>query len=207
MKYAVIDTETSGLFDFSKPADAEGQPRMASFAVITVDPALEVLEEHSFLVAPDDWEMSAGAAEKNGLDTNYLKEYGWPVAHILSHYVALIDRGFVIAAFNAQFDTKVLRGELRRAGIPDRFEVTQNICVMRALTDICKVPKKSGFGWKFPKLEEACAHFGIKQDAAHTAMGDTHSALSLLRELHKLGKIPTPEVHFAKMRPGGEAAS
>ena len=25
-KVLIIDTETSGLFDFSKPADAEGQP-------------------------------------------------------------------------------------------------------------------------------------------------------------------------------------
>ena len=33
MKYAVIDTETSGLFDFSKPAEAEGQPRLASLAI------------------------------------------------------------------------------------------------------------------------------------------------------------------------------
>ena len=31
-KSVVIDTETSGLFDFSKPASAEGQPRMASIA-------------------------------------------------------------------------------------------------------------------------------------------------------------------------------
>ena len=37
MKYVVIDTETSGLFDFSKPADAEGQPRLASLAMVFLD--------------------------------------------------------------------------------------------------------------------------------------------------------------------------
>jgi hypothetical protein len=32
--YVIIDTEGSGLFDFSKPADAEGQPRLAQLAMI-----------------------------------------------------------------------------------------------------------------------------------------------------------------------------
>ncbi|MEY4951800.1 MAG: hypothetical protein RL299_224, partial [Pseudomonadota bacterium] len=37
MGYLVIDTETSGLFDFKKPADDPSQPRLASLAMIWAD--------------------------------------------------------------------------------------------------------------------------------------------------------------------------
>ena len=33
MKFVVLDTETSGLFDYCKPADADGQPRLAEIAL------------------------------------------------------------------------------------------------------------------------------------------------------------------------------
>lgn len=200
MKYAIIDTETSGLFDFSKPADAEGQPRLASLAVIEVD-GEELIKKTSFLVKPDGWEMSAEAGAVNGLTTEQLKRDGVPVNEVLENYVALIDEGFVIVAYNAQFDTKVMRGELRRAGIPDRFEQTKNICLMRASTDMCQVPKKNGKGFKFPKLEEACKFFGIKQADQHSASGDASAAFEIMLKLQALEKLPEPQVYFAANRP------
>ena len=56
--YAIIDTETSGLFDFSKPADAEGQPRLASFAVVKLDADLNEEASHEYLVKPESWSLS-----------------------------------------------------------------------------------------------------------------------------------------------------
>lgn len=209
MKYAIIDTETSCLFDFTKPADAPGQVRLASLAIITVDTGfssltdepLPAIEEHAFLIRPDGWKMAPEATVVNGFTDEFLYANGEPVAVALEKYASLIDSGFVIVAFNAQFDTKVMRGELRRAGLPDRFESTPNICVMRAATNVCRVPKKTGSGYKFPKLAEACAFFKITQDAAHTAMGDARSALAIFRELHTANLLPVPEVHFAKQAP------
>lgn len=198
MKYAVIDTETSGLFDFSKPADAEGQPRLAHLGMILVDE--NMIEERTIelLVKPEGWSMPDEASRINGLTMEILAENGIPVIEALRDYCAAIDEGYVIVAFNAQYDTKIMRGEMRRAGIDDRFERTPNICVMRALTDICKIMKAKGNGYKFPKLAEACNHFGLVQDAAHRAMGDARSALDLFRRLHELRMVPPPSVHFAK---------
>lgn len=200
-KYAVIDTETSGLFDFSKPADAEGQPRLASLAIIVLDENMALVEERNVFIKPDGWEMNPEAEKVNGLSMAILNEKGIPVAEALASYVELIDAGAVVVAFNAQFDTKMLRGELRRANLPDRFEVTPNICVMRAATQVCKVPKKSGVGFKFPKLAEACAFFGIKQSAAHSSLDDARSAAAILTKLDELGQLPAPEVHYAKVQP------
>jgi len=201
MKYAVIDTETSGLFDFSKPAEADGQPRLASLAIILLDDAFVETGRHDIFIKPDGWTMGTEAGSVNGLTNEILNERGIPILSALTVYNQILDQDRAIVAFNAQFDTKVMRGELRRAGLPDRFETTPNICVMRASTDIVKAPKKSGSGYKFPKLSEACAHFGIKIAEQHTAMGDAEAAAEVFRKLKALGACPDPEVHYATNRP------
>lgn len=121
-RYLVVDTETTGLFDFAKPADAAGQPRLAEFAgiVCTADPS-EPATEHRYLVRPDGWEMTADGTEINGLTTEYLAERGAPVADVLAFYSAQIADGLIVVAHNAQYDTKIMRGEMRRADLPDLF--------------------------------------------------------------------------------------
>lgn len=200
-KYAVIDTESSGIFDFAKPADAEGQPRLASLGLILFDSEFNRTFEGEYLVKPDGWVMHPEATKVNGLTTEYLLEHGMALGSVLKLYTTLVEQGYVVAAYNAQFDTKVMRGELRRAGLPDLFEVTPNVCLMRACTNVCKVPKKVGPGWKFPKLSEACAFFKIVQTDEHSALGDTRAAANILIALAKLGLLPVPEVHFAKTQP------
>ena len=200
--YAVIDCETTGLFNFALPADAEGQPRLAHLAMIFVDENLQEENIVDLLVKPEGWTMPPEVAAINHLPNELLLEKGLPVAHVLQAYTDAVDRGRIIVAFNSQYDTKIMRGELRRAGMDDRFERTPNICVMRALTDICKIPKANGKGYKFPKLSEAMAVFDIKQDGAHTAGGDARSALELFRVLKNSGRCPEPSVSFAKERVG-----
>ena len=102
---------------------------------------------------------------------------------------------------NAEKPRVILLHIVGNAGLPDLFEQTPNICVMRAATPVCKVPKKSGSGYKFPKLAEACGHFKIAQQAQHTAMDDARVAAQIMRELAALGALPEPEVHFAKEKP------
>ena len=144
--------------------------------------------------------LVTGAASGIGRATaERLLAEGVPVAQVLSEYTEAVNSGRVVVAFNAQFDTKVLRGELRRAGIDDRFEKTPNICTMRASTDICRLPGKRGY--KFPKLAEACTHFNIKQEAQHTSLDDARACAEILRRLVAAGNCPDPIVHFAKEKP------
>lgn len=201
MPYAIVDTETNGLFDFKLPADAEGQARLAHLAAIIVDDDLVEQRTIDLYVRPDGWSMSAEAEAINGLTDEFLTLQGKPVASVLEAYGRLIDDGHVIVAFNAQFDCKVMRGEMRRAGIDDRFERTRNVCVMRGATDVCALPSPRGRGFKFPKLAEACAHFGIEQVEEHRAMADARAAFEIFKHLRRLGACPEPAVHYAKNRP------
>jgi DNA polymerase-3 subunit epsilon len=202
--WAPIDTETSGLFDFSKPAHADGQPRLACLALIRCTPTWAITQREIMYVYPEGWEMTPEVVAINGLTTEFLKKHGRPISEVLDAYEAAIDEGRAIAAFNAQFDTKVLRGELRRAGRPDRFEATPNICLMRKTIGVCKLPKAKGNGYKFPKLAEAMRHFKLPFPNQHTAGGDADAVVLLGRALTEIGIHLEPEVHFAKTRPKDE---
>lgn len=201
MKYAIIDTEGSGLFDFTKPADAPGQPRLASFGVLFVHTAPDEpanFDERQHFVAPDGWEMNPEASAVNGLTTEWLKANGRPVREVLDLYSKLVADGYVIASWGAQHDTKTMRAELRRSGMPDLFETTRNVCLMRAATPICKLPSKRG-GYKWPKLAEACVHFGLEPEPTpHQAIEGARRAALILVKLDALNALPAPEVHKAK---------
>jgi DNA polymerase-3 subunit epsilon len=201
--YLCIDTEGSALFDYKRSADAEGQPRLAALGMVFLSPDLEVEREVEFFVQPDGWELTPEAAAINGLTSEILIERGVPVRVLLEAYTAAIQEGRIVVAHNAQHDCKQLRAELRRAGMPDLFEKTPNICTMRGL--INHVPGPDGKK-KWPKLIEACRHFGIPLDEQHTAIGDARAVVHLLRKMADLNGYLEPKVHYAKNRPIPEEA-
>ena len=63
-RYVVIDVETSCLFDFSKPADAEGQPRLAHMALIYLDSEFNVERDYDVLIRPDGWTAFSSASPR-----------------------------------------------------------------------------------------------------------------------------------------------
>lgn len=199
--YIICDTEGTGLFSYKDPADADGQPRMASLTMIFVNEALEVEKEYSVYIRPDGWKMTEGASKVNGLTDEFLNEHGVPVVEALNEYSSAIDNGRIMAAHNAQHDAKQIRAELRRAGMDDRFERAPNICTMRALTNICKIPppgRRGGYKW--PSLSEACVFFHMEEFGDHTAKADAYACLALLRKLKEMGQMPEPAIHRAKDR-------
>lgn len=212
--FAVFDTETTGLFQFRDrrtnqpvPADAPGQPRLASFALIYADQLGRAISSEKIFVRPEGWSMAefdeialrAGkkpASEVNGLTDEFLIQNGRPVAEVLDLWNAAVDRGLAVTAFNAQFDCKMMRAELRRANRPDRFEETRNICVMRALDPYAQrglCMTRPGF----VKLATACEFFGIVNANAHDAMADAEAARAILEILIRDRLLPDARVHYA----------
>lgn len=205
-RYLVIDTETSGLPLYAKKgepppsADAPSQPRLASFTAIATTPDLEIDEEMSIstLIKPDGWVMSEGATAVNSLTTEQCEAEGLPVRDVLAIYSEYIETGWVIVTFNAQFDTKVMRGELRRAGMPDLFERTLNICAMRAAMKL-GVQKTGDKKGGFPKQPDVYRHFyGQEPTDQHTSFGDAKACLAIFRKLVEIGAAPEPSILYAK---------
>lgn len=204
-KFLILDTETTGLFDFKLPADDPSQPRLAAAAFILADETGAEIKAVKHYVKPDGWEMPAEAFAINGLSTEFLDANGVPVLTVLDEYEAHIKGGLIVIGFNAQFDCKMMRAEFRRAGRPDLFEETPNICVMRSLHPYGQegLPIVRGF----VKLREACAYFGIEQAAEHDALDDARAARQILARLIADGRLPEAKVHYAKNPPAGPDAT
>ena len=186
--YVVADTETTGLHNFSLPADADGQPRLASLALLTLGADLSIADEQSFLIKPEGWEMNPETAKIHGLTQEKLLAEGAPIADALAKYATALEAGHVIVGYNVSYDLKVMRGELRRAGLPDRFETTRSIDCMRPLTDVCRIPKAKGNGYKLPKLKEAYASIFKKElEGAHGALADARACAEIFKEMFPRG--------------------
>jgi DNA polymerase III epsilon subunit-like protein len=204
MSYIVFDTETSGLMDFKRPADAPGQPRVCEFAGIKVD-ASGIIEGvfHRF-VKPDGWEITDEAADINGLTTDFLREQGVPIEEVLDWYSDNILAGRSVVAFGAQFDCKMMRSELRLADRDDLFERTPNICLMRSARPFAKqigreLIKAGGNNKGWPKLTDLCAFLEVTPVGdTHNALDDAHTTAACFHKMLSLGFNPEPEVHHAK---------
>jgi DNA polymerase III subunit epsilon len=192
MNYIVLDTETSGIMDFKKPADAPGQPRVCSVGLILVREDLSVESESEHLIKPDGWvfDNNSEAAKINGMTQERLEAEGVDIKDVLRAYGDAIDAKRIVVGHNCSFDMKMMRAELRFAGFPDRYMQTRSLCTMWGSKDIVGIPAKNGRGFKIPKLIEACEFFGIEQPAKHTALADARSALELLRKMRDMGKMP-----------------
>lgn len=202
MRVLIEDTETTGLFDYSKRADEDGQPRMAELAAMLVDTdALQGLHIDDPLplsvircfIKPDGWEMPAELVTKlgHGLTTEFLTEHGVPVRDALEKWVALHNDADVIAGFNVDYDLKVLRGELRRANMPDLFGEKEKFCVMRASGKLCQLRNVKN-GYRNPKLSEAVEILLRRQHVdQHRAWADCQAATSLFWHLQRRGLGPS----------------
>lgn len=204
-KYVVFDTETTGLFKYKDPvsgapipADDPSQPRMASYAAILTDESGREIERYKYFVKPNGWSIDGTyAADVNGLTDKFLNENGVPIATVLDHWAALILQGLIVTAFNAQFDCKMMRPELRRAGRDDLFDQTKNICLMRSLAPYKNEGLRINRG--MVKLAVACEFFGIVNANAHDAMADAEAARAILEKLISDRRLLEPKVHLAKV--------
>jgi DNA polymerase III subunit epsilon len=161
---------------------------------------------HKAFIRPDGWSVvehdaraiadgKRPASEINGLTDAFLMEHGVPVADVLALWNRLIDQSYIVAAFNAQFDCKMMRAELRRAGLSGRFEETRYVCLMKALDPYGAHGLSVLRG--FVKLSEACEFFGIVNEDAHDAMADAKAAQEILAILIRDGRLPEARVYYA----------
>lgn len=203
-KFVDFDTETTGLFLFKDkatgepvPADDPRQPRMASFAAILADAEGNEISRVKHFIKPDGWSIDGTyAAEVNGLSDELLNDQGVPVGDILDLWESYIEDGLIAAAFNAQFDCKMMRAELRRADRSDHFEDTRNTCLMRGLAPYKNEGLRIVRGKV--KLAVACEFFGIINQEAHDALADAEAALAILQRLIADDRVIEPKVHYAK---------
>ena len=164
--FLVIDTETNGLVD----------PRLAAISMIFVDADLRETCEIGRLVRPDGWTLSPEAAKVNGLTMERLETSGCAVIEPLIIFEVALAMGRTIVAHNAEFDLRVMRGELRRAKRGSTMTPWRSVCTMLASRRLL------GVGALGAAYHQAT---GRVLENAHDASADARACLELLRALYR----------------------
>jgi DNA polymerase-3 subunit epsilon len=179
-----------------KDADDPNGPRLASLGWILCDQAsMEVRGMDYKLVYPEGWTMTQGAYETNKLDMDTLKRFGFPIASVIAAWADVLELGkgeeLTVVAHGVTTDLKVLRGELRRAGLPDFYETTYSFCTMMSNTKLLGLKQGDTNRPKWPSLQE-CFKFYFDMSeipGAHTAFNDALALKKLYIEMRSRKQI------------------
>ena len=145
-----FDTETSGLYP--------GQICQLSYIMQTKEKVLA----KNFFFSVENVEPSALAV--HGFSVQKLKELsmGKGFCDFFDEIRADFEKADLICAHNTSFDFSFMRKEYERLG--QTFYIKNEFCSMRKSTPICKLLRKSGSGYKYPKLSELCEFLSISDD-------------------------------------------
>lgn len=180
-----IDTETTGMAAFNLPPEHHAQPRVVQLAAIMMRPDGQEELCLNCLIKPDGWTIPARATEIHGITDADCEKHGWPIRAALSYLAAMARSSRRAVAHNARFDTFIVNGEFKRIGVESALP-SDVYCTMDRATDIVRIPKARGSGFKWPQLAETYRHF-FKDDFAnaHDALADVRACAKCYFELVK----------------------
>ncbi len=143
-----FDTETTGLYP--------GQICQLSYIMQTEEKCLS----KNFFFTVDYVEMSAQLV--HGFSVQKLKELsnGKKFADYFDEIKSDFENADLIVSHNTSFDFSFMRKEYER--LNEVFYIKNEFCSMKKSTPICKLLRKSGTGYKYPKLQELCEFLGVK---------------------------------------------
>ena len=194
-----FDTETTSLPIWKEPSDHPSQPHLVELAAVLVDTeSREEVDAYTRLVRPDGWTIPAETAAVHGIMTERALAEGDPEDDVIERFLAMADEANGLAAFNIDFDLRIMRIAMLRFGMTkslcDAWQARQRpLCLMRASTPFCKLPPTDKMmaagrrGFKNPKLAEACeALLGEKVEGVHAALVDVRATVRIWCKLQDL---------------------
>ena len=106
-------------------------------------------------------QMDYFAEQVHGLSIEKLKKLsnGKTLKDNVQEILEDFSNASLLVAHNATFDINYLRHDFEQIGY--EFPEKEVFCTMKNTMCICKIPKAKGNGYKYPKLKEMCAFFGV----------------------------------------------
>lgn len=189
MLACLYDTETTGIYDFRAPANAEHQPDVLQLAAILCDEERIYSAFNVFIHAETEIPEEAYAVHR--IDRKMTEKVGISrlrACQLLDAYLAKAD---VIVGHNIDFDVNIMMSAMMREGGKGHNLKKPRFCTMKSAVDHCKLPNPKRPGsYKWPSLQEA---YQILVDSkgfsnAHDAMADVRASYELYRVLRRDAK-------------------
>ena len=170
-KFVILDFETTGLRDSFivqlAAIDGTGQTLIDTY----INPGIRI---------------PPGASAVHGIRDSDVRDA--PTFKDLYVSISAQLAGAHVIAYNADFEKGILSSEYKRLKLPP-IRVRQWSCAMKTYAAY-RGQRSSRGDYKWHKLGMACQQQGIRVSDAHSALGDCHMTLALLRAM--AGQPPDP---------------
>lgn len=190
MNTLVFDTETTGLVDFKGLHDLERQPSIVTLCACLYD-AQKVERSCVQVVVRTTRDIPLVASGLHGITNATSNKCGIPIASSMIIFAELWNQADIHVAHNANFDLAMIG--IEEARLCHNWRKQGNIFdTMLTMTPICKLPKKQGGGYKWPKLSEAYKFaFGEEIQGAHNSLNDVRATARLYFWMQDNGYAPS----------------
>lgn len=197
MSILVFDVETTGFPSLNHPHDHPTQGRIIQLAAGLYDMEFnEIAFYHTLIAIPQDIQMHPEALKTHGITLEYARRYGIEILPALINLQLFAASSAVQVGHNIAFD-------IRAIGVEEKFfdgctplNLTNRICTMAGMTNICKLSKSNGQK-KAPNLDEAYEHAGgtiFNTMPFHSAVHDVKKVHHIYRWLVQNGEAVLPNV-------------
>ncbi len=179
--YIVLDTETTGL---------KAEDRIVSICWALYDSSAKEMAIRHHLIYPDGFTIPDAVVAIHGITTEQARAQGIPLHTAMGNLradIANFDPQLYIG-HNVAFDRPMVLNEYQRLAEPENLSPIPTYCTMEKSTDLCRIPRTSGPGYRWPRLGYLHNHlFGAPHDQAHDAQADVLATAKCFFELRRLG--------------------
>ena len=170
--FAFIDIETTGLSLI--------RHEIIEIGCVITTPALEVIEEFELKIKPEHIED----ADPVSLKINRYDPLNWKDAQSLKEGMKIFSKKVkdcIMVGQNVAFDSGFLEYAFAKTGIVNNMHYHKLDTISIAFAKLYKEPDIEHFS-----LRELCLRFGIKNENAHTGLGDARATFELYKKLMEL---------------------
>ena len=167
-----LDTETTGLPKYSETDPVKKWPRIVQLAWSLYNSDGERESRNSFIIYPTDFSIPMDSARIHGITTDRAKAEGVSLYKVLPQFNEDVERATALVAHNIGFDLPIVNTEFLRCRVETNLLKKQAICTMKPpqIVSLCKLPSKSGRGYKWPTLNE------LHKQLFQEEFADSHNA-------------------------------
>ena len=189
--FLFFDCETTGLprIRYFSPEVADDWPRLVQIAWARYDARGNPEEARCHIIRPEGFTIPPDATKIHGISHARAAREGRDLAEVLDEFLESAGRpATVLVAHNLDYDFGVIGSELVRMRKPLGFLDIPGICTMKSTTELCRLPRPGGYGFKWPTLEElhTCV-FGRSYEGAHDAARDLEACARAFFRLREAG--------------------
>jgi len=174
--FLLFDCETTGLplRRNLSPSEVSGWPRLVQLAWEFYDSSGNPEDMHCQIIRPDGFEIPPEATGIHGISHSLAVRDGVDLIQVLDEFGEAIERPEItLVAHNIDFDRGVVGAEFIRSNKKFNLFEIPGLCTMKTTTDLCRLPRWSGPGFKWPTLEELHRHlFSRSYKRPHHALND-----------------------------------